>query len=451
MMGKPSSALVLGIGESGAAAARLLRSEGVAVTAVDGADTPALREKAAVLTGEGIRVLTGASVLPDGPFDLGVVSPGIPASSPWVQTLARRGLPLLSELELGWCRRTCRVAAITGSNGKSTAIKWLAESLQQAGLRAAPGGNYGAAICRVVREQPDLDWLVLEVSSFQLETVNTFRPEVGVLLNVLPNHLDRHGDMAAYTALKARLFARAAPSDACIIPHALRGPVRELSGGAGRWITFGTEPDSDYRWQAGSVLQNGAMCADLKGTYFDNEILGPGAAAVVAAAVACGADPDDVGRAARAFQPLPHRMQKVAEAGGVWFVNDSKATNLAAMTGALRMAGRPVRLIAGGLAKETDFSPARHVLAASARGVYLVGRAAEAMRRAWADAVPCVMCGTLERAVERAAAEARPGETVLLAPACTSFDQFRNYEERGVRFVEYARNAATLLQRREGA
>jgi UDP-N-acetylmuramoylalanine--D-glutamate ligase len=449
MKEKWSSALVLGLGESGAAAARLLRSEGVAVTAVDGADTPALREKAAALLGEGIRVLTGVNVLPEESFDLGVVSPGIPASSPWIRELARRGLPLRSELELGWIRRTCRVAAITGSNGKSTAVKWLAESLQQAGLRAAPAGNYGAAICRVVREQPDLDWLVLEVSSFQLETVDAFRPEVGVLLNVLPNHLDRHGDMAAYTALKARLFARAAPSDVCIVPRTLRNTVCELSGGAGRWIIFGTEPDSDYRWQAGSVLQNGARRADLKGTCFDNQVLGPSAAAVVAAAVACGADPGDVERAARAFQPLPHRMQKVAEAGGIWFVNDSKATNLAALAGALRMAGRPVRLIAGGLAKETDFTPARHVLATGARGVYLIGRAAEAMQRAWADAVPCVMCGTLERAVDRAAAEARPGETVLLAPACTSFDQFGNYEERGDRFIEYARKASAALQRRE--
>ncbi|HOW97843.1 MAG TPA: UDP-N-acetylmuramoyl-L-alanine--D-glutamate ligase [Kiritimatiellia bacterium] len=435
-------ALVLGLGESGEAAARLLRAEGAAVMAADGVDTPALREKAGRLSAEGIEVALGANPLPCGAFDLAVVSPGLPPASPWLQEVKRRGIPAISELELGWSRRSCRVVAVTGSNGKSTAVKWLAEALQQAGLRAMPAGNYGAAICRVVREQPGLDWLVLEVSSFQLETVDAFRPEVGVLLNILPNHLDRHGSMESYAALKARLFARTLPSDTCLVPAARRDEVRALSGGAGRWLAFGAGPESDYRWREGRVWRGGAACADLRGTRFDNDVLGPAAAAVVAAAEACGADAACAERAARDFQPLPHRMQKVAEGWGVWFVDDSKATNVAAMVAALRMAGRPVRLVAGGLAKETDFRPAREVLREFARGVYLVGHAAEAMRRAWSDAVPCVLCGTVDEAVRRAAKEAAAGETVLLSPACTSYDQYKNYGERGEHFARCARAVA---------
>ena len=432
-------ALVLGLGESGEAAARLLRAEGVEVAAADGADTPALREKAGLLAREGVAVSLGAHPLPGGDFDVAVVSPGLPPASPWLQEIQRRGIPAVSELELGWSRRTCRVVAVTGSNGKSTAVKWLAESLEQAGLRAVPAGNYGAAICRVAREQPGLDWLVLEVSSFQLETVDAFRPEVGVMLNILPNHLDRHGSMEAYAALKARLFARALPSDICLVPAARRDEVRALSGGGGRWLTFGTGPESDYQWRNGRVWRGGAARADLRGTRFDNDVLGPAAAAVVAAAEACGAEAACVERAARAFQPLPHRMQKVAEGRGVWWVNDSKATNVAALVAGLRMAGRPVRLIAGGLAKETDFTPAREALRDVARGVYLIGRAAEAMRRAWADVVPCELCGTLDVAVRRAAENAVAGETVLLSPACTSYDQYKNYGERGEHFGRCAR------------
>ncbi|MBP7830498.1 MAG: UDP-N-acetylmuramoyl-L-alanine--D-glutamate ligase [Kiritimatiellae bacterium] len=445
------TALVLGLGESGEAAARLLRAEGVAVTVADGAETPALREKVARLAEEGVPVLVGAKELPAGPFDVAVISPGIPASSPWVAELNRRAVPVISELELGWRRRACRVVAITGSNGKSTAVKWLAESLAQAGLRAAPSGNYGDAICRVVRERPNLDWLVLEVSSFQLETVDEFRPEVGVLLNVLPNHLDRHGTMAAYTALKARLFARTRAGDTCLAPCVLREAVRGLAGGAGRWLAFGPEPESDYRWCDGRVWRGDAARADLRGTRFDNEILGPAAAAVVAAAEACGADAACVERAARVFEPLPHRMETAAESGGVRFINDSKATNIAAMVAALQMAGRPVRLIAGGLAKETDFTPARKALAAHARGVYLVGRAAEPMRQAWADVVPCELCGTLDRAVARAAEVAVEGETVLLSPACTSYDQYKNYGERGAHFIRCARERAAAGAPRTGA
>lgn len=433
-------ALVLGLGDSGASAAALLRAEGAAVTALDKADTPELRSRAQALTAQDVRVQLGATSIPNGRFDVCVVSPGIPIFSPWLVEMGRRGVPLVSELELGWSRRAGRTVAVTGSNGKSTAVKWLAESLQQAGVRAAPVGNYGPAVSRVVRESPDLDWMVLEVSSFQLETVSAFRAEVGILLNLNPNHLDRHGDMGTYLRAKARLFSNAAGSDVCIVHESLLERVRPLAGGRGRWVTFGTSAGADYRYEAGEVLRGGKVLAEVGGTYFGNDVLGVTAAAVTAGVEACGLGTDCVARAARVFRPLPHRMETVAEWKGIRFINDSKATNLSAMAAALRMAPGKVRLIAGGLVKEKDFSFVKELLAQRVVGVYLIGLATEDMASAWSDVVPCFRCGTIDVAVRKAGADARAGETVLLSPATASFDQFRNFEERGSRFAQLVRN-----------
>lgn len=435
-MQKYSRALVCGLGGSGEAAAALLRREGAAVLVLDRSQTPELRARAAELERQGIAVrLAPGDSLPPDPFEVCVVSPGVPDSAPWIAAARARGIPVLSELELGWTRCRSRVVAITGSNGKSSAVKWFAESLQQAGLKAEPASNYGPAISKVVRERPGLDWLVLEVSSFQLETVDAFRPDVGILLNIHPNHLDRHKDMRTYLAMKARLFARTVETDTCIVHEPLLAAVRAQSAGRGRWISFGDSPAADYRYEEGSVLCEGRVCADLAGTYFGNGVLGLAAAAVVAGIEACGLDPDCAVRAARAFRPLPHRMELVREIRGVKFINDSKATNLSAMAAALRMMPGKARLIAGGLVKENDFSFVKEVLAEKASGVYLIGQASEEMASAWSDVVPCFRCGTLDAAVVKAGSDARPGETVLLSPACASFDQFRNFEERGQRFA----------------
>ncbi|MCX6998064.1 MAG: UDP-N-acetylmuramoyl-L-alanine--D-glutamate ligase [Kiritimatiellaeota bacterium] len=440
-------ALVCGLGSSGVAAARLLRAEGSAVTALDGDDTPELRARAAPLAAAGVRVLLGAQALPAGGADVAIVSPSLALSSPWLVELRRRGVPLLAELEFGWSRQRGRTIAVTGSNGKSTAVKWLAESLQQAGRRAAPAGNYGPPVSRVVAEQPDLDWLVLEVSTFQLETCRAFRPDIGLLLNIHPNHLDRHGDLAAYTALKARLFARATGDDLCLAPAALLDLVRALSGGRGQWRTFGLTDQADFRYRDGWIWRRGRPLADLRGTRFANEVLGVAGAAVVAALDGAGLPPECAVRAARQFVPLPHRLQTVAELRGVRYVNDSKATNLAALGAALSMTPGPVRLIAGGLVKEKDFGGVKEMLAEKAARVYLIGQAAEALAAAWADAVPCTACGTLAAAVRQAGADARAGETVLLAPACASFDQFKNFEERGDRFMELVAALGVEIER----
>ncbi len=433
-------AVVLGCGASGAAAARLLRADGAGVVVLDDGTAAGAAAQAEALRREGLEVITGRHEWPRGDFDVCVTSPGIPPSSPWIRAARESGLPVLSELELGWSRRRCPVVAVTGSNGKSTLVKWLAESLQAAGLRAVPAGNYGPPVSRVVLEQPAVDWLVLEVSTFQLETVCEFRPEVGVLLNIHPNHLDRHGDMETYEALKARLFARTRTGDTCIVHEPLINQVRSASGGGGLWVTFGVSASSDYRYADGVVTSGGREVLDLRGTLFANDVLGLAGAAAAAALSTCGVDPRIASRSAGTFKPLPHRMQPVGEIRGVRFVNDSKATNLAAMAAALRMIPSKIRLIAGGLVKEKDFTFVKDLLAQKVRGVYLIGQASKKMASAWSDIVPCVFCETLDVAVGRARDDAQAGEVVLLSPACASFDQFKNFEARGDEFARLVRD-----------
>lgn len=431
-------ALVLGLGASGEAAARLLLREGAAVTALDRIESPCV----AALRAAGARVMAGETDLPEGSFDVAVVSPGLSWDAPWLAAARARGIPLLAEVELGRRRFAGRVAAVTGTNGKSTVVKWMTEALQAAGLRAAPAGNYGPPACRVVAEQPDLDWLVLEVSSFQLETTQALRAEVSLCLNLLPNHLDRHGDFATYERMKARLFAHARPDDLCLAHESCGARLRDLSGGRGSWHSFGTTAAAEYVYREGRVTRGAETVGDLRGTYFGNDVLGANAAGVLGAWQGAGLSVDAALAAARAFRPLPHRMEQVAAARGVRCMNDSKATTLSALSAAVRMCGPGTRLIAGGLLKETELGGVKEMLAKHVVGVYLIGRASEQMAAAWSDVVPCHRCGTLDAAADRAWREARPGETILLSPGCASFDQFRNFEERGDRFREVARRLA---------
>ena len=456
-MHKYKSALVLGCGRSGMAAEALLRFEGVETLVLDEPTCGFASFKSQV-----------SSFQPD----RAIISPGFSLKHPWIQDLIARGIPLLSELELGWSRRHCPVIAVTGSNGKSTVVKWICDALSQAGKAGVPCGNYGLPVSAAVMLHEVPDWLVMEVSSFQLETIEQFQPDIGVLLNVLPNHLDRHGDMETYRALKLRLFENMKEENTAILPveffqplepseSGLAGNVQVLekfaekvptlgkptpafghpSGGGDsvrvhprsfvvEYKTFGTEEGADYRFAAGKV---GAV--DLSGTYFDNEVLGAAAAAVAAVGEACGLTPEAMEASARDFEPLPHRLQTVAEINGVSFVDDSKATNLAGMCAALRMTSGPIHLIAGGRAKETGLSFAKDLLVQHVSRLYLIGEASEAMQAVWGDSVTCLPCETLKEAVSAAWASAKPGDTVLLSPACTSFDQFRSFGERGELFV----------------
>lgn len=437
-MGASHRVLVCGLGASGRAAIRLLRGKGVEVFAVDERDVPETREGAALARSLGCEVFLGAEVPLKGWLDAAIVSPGIPVDGPFLSGVRRRRIPLMSEMELGWGHAGRPTVAVTGSNGKSSVVKALAESFRAAGQVAVPCGNYGVPVCQAAMESPGAEWLVVEASSFQLETCTKIHPEVAVLLNLQPNHLDRHGTLEAYARLKARLFARQRKGDVALVPPEWRESVREWSGGRGNWKTFGADPEADFVYSAGRIAEAGGEGIDVAGSYFDNEVLGPNAAALYGAARAAGVPPEAIRTALAGFEPLPHRARIVGERDGVRYVDDSKATNLSAMVASIRMQDRPVWLIAGGRPKETDFSPAVPALRERVRGIFLIGEAAEVLTAAWGDAVPCTPCATLDRAVAAARRAARPGETILLAPACTSYDQFRSFAERGDAFRKIA-------------
>ena len=409
------TALVVGCGRSGRAAEALLRSEGCTVVSICQEITPDYRYE-------------DLHFIPD----VAIISPGFSLQHPWIKDLTERGVPLLSELELGWSRRHCPVIAVTGSNGKSTVVKWITEALAQAGRTAVPCGNYGFPVCAAVMLHEVPDWLVIEVSSFQLETVREFRPDIGLLLNVLPNHLDRHGSMDAYRDLKFRLFENMLGTDTAVVPCELVSSCRNKISSIRK--IFGTEPGADFHYQNGRVGE-----INLNGTRFANEILGAAGASVAAVCAACGISPAAVEASARVFEPLPHRTALVAQIDGVSYVDDSKATNIAAMCAAVKMCSGKVHLIAGGRVKESDFSLAKDLLAQRVSHLYLIGEASGMMQDAWGDAVQCISCGTLEKAVIAARKRAMPGDTVLLSPACTSFDQFRDFNERGDCFAAAVR------------
>ncbi len=433
-------ALILGLGSSGEAAARLLLSRGTRVTVVDAGASPALEVRAEALRAEGAKVWTGSRVFPPGEFDLCVISPGIPLTDDGVVTARQRGVPILSELELGWRHRASRMLAVTGSNGKSTLVKLCREALEKAGLHAVAGGNYGIPVSDLVRQSPAPDWIVAEVSSFQLETVDRFAPDVGILLNLNPNHLDRHGTMEAYQAAKARLFHGMGVGHTAVLPLGAPVAVHAAVPGDCTCRTFALNPEADYRYADGQIVSRWqAASVRVAGTPFDNEIMGVTAAACAAAMEGCGVGTRCVGEAAAGFERLPHRMQTVATIRGVTFVNDSKATNLAAMEAGIRMAPGGVRLIAGGLLKEKDLESVKKVLVNKVRRVYLIGKYSQAMASAWQDAVSCLRCADLKEAVREAWKEAESNEIVLLSPGCASFDQFKSFEDRGEQFLNLVR------------
>lgn len=424
------NALILGAGRSGLAAARLIQARGGRAAVVDAAwKAEALKAFAQ----EGFRCLAvDHSHLPDGDYDLVVASPSIPLTHPWIRIARDRGLALISELELGsvyWCGES---VAITGSKGKSSVVKCLTDTLTRAGRRAVTAGNYGTPLSARVLECPDFGagtLAVVEVSSFQMEHTRTFAPHLAAILNLQADHLDRHGTQEAYAALKRRLFQAQRPGDRAYLPWGL-SPLGIPTG-----VTlerFGPEAWVDWRYVPGAVLHGGATIP-VAGP-FDNPVLGSAAALLCAMLTELGLPPEAISAGLAAYAPLPHRMQRLGEARGVAFIDDSKATSLAATQAALRMVGRNVRLIAGGQLKEDDLDFLDAELTAAARKAYLIGEAQAPLFNAWRDLLPCAQCGTLQTAVRAAFAEAEPGDTILLSPGCASFDQFPGMAARGDAF-----------------
>lgn len=425
----PEKVAVLGLGASGEAAARLLLRLGRNVVVYDSADTPALRERALALEEAGACVRLGAKRCEPGP-GLAVLSPGIDAAAPLPSSAAGAGLPLMAEIELGFALCRCPVAAITGTNGKTTTTSLAHHLLHRAGVRCRAAGNIGTPFCEVVAESESLDWVVLEVSSFQLETIRAFRPRIAAFLNFSPNHLDRYRCLQDYFAAKLRIFENQRPEDFAVVQAGLGLPPL-----AARQVTFSARRPADWTLCEGWVCRKGERVMEMAATRLAGPHNAENAMAALALGECAGADVAKMAAAALDFQPPPHRCELVRELGGVRWVNDSKATTLDAMAKALGGQPGPVVLIAGGKDKGFDFDALLPLVKGRVRLAVLIGEMRERIARSW-PGVPCRLADSLEEAVAAAREAAQPGDTVLFSPGTSSFDMFRDYAERGLRFRE---------------
>jgi len=423
--------VVLGLGISGMEAAKLLQEQGARVTVRDNAaDDAAVNRRAEALRQRGIGVQLGVEIPAASRFDFCVLSPGINPNAPIVRRLRQAGLPMFGEFEVAYRFCQCPIVAITGTNGKTTTTELVDAVLAAGGRRTKASGNIGTAFSAAVRDSANLDVMVLEVSSFQLEHIVEFHPRISVHLNLTPDHLDRYGSMEEYEVAKWQVFRNQTPDDYAIVNTNLRLP--EI---AARKITFSvTGLQADYQLVDGWLVAGGEQVLEQNRT----NLIGPHNAENMLAALAVAdlyhVSREAVIRALCDYKPLPHRCEKVAVIDGVTFINDSKATNIDALEKALLAMRSSVVLMAGGKDKGLDFSGLRPLLREKVKAIVLIGQMSEKLFSAWNSAVPCVRATTLADAVESARHLAKPGDAVLFSPGCSSFDMFKDFEDRGDQF-----------------
>jgi UDP-N-acetylmuramoylalanine--D-glutamate ligase len=423
---------VLGAGLSGSAGALLLRSEGAQVTVLDSAEEKnLLKSTIDNLRTHGVRVICGAPAYEDSAtYHMAILSPGIDPASRLARKFLSRGIETIGELELGWRSCDIPIIAVTGTNGKTTTTELLAQTLNACGQRTIACGNIGKPLSEVAREKQPFDVLTVEVSSFQLEAIRSFRPCISLWLNFAPDHLDRYRSVSDYRAAKLRIFENQTEADVAVV-----NAIEKLPAIRPRTITF-----SAYANQADFCVSQGAIVyhdetvlrlADIKlrGLHNIENLM-----ATLAAGMARGLSFAAMVPPLCTYESRPHRCEFVREVGGVGYVNDSKATNLDAVDKALRAQNQPVILIAGGKNKGFSFDPLRSLVKEKVRSTILIGEMAESIRHSWNGAVECEIASSLADAVERAHASARPGEVVLFSPGTSSFDMFKSYGDRGDQF-----------------
>lgn len=450
--------LVVGLARSGVAAALALRAARAAVVGCDAGDVAAEarreleRAGVAVHAGtEGVDLLAGARAV--------VKSPGVPQEAPVIEAARKLGLPVIGELEIAWRLLPNEFIAVTGSNGKTTTTELIGHIHREAGLPVAVAGNVGTALASLVGKVEPAATIVCEASSFQLEDTEGFAPEAAVLLNLTEDHLDRHGTMEAYAQAKLRVFANQPEQAVAVLPQDLdvgpapgraarvrfgaasasaSGPEPDPPPAAGRGATPTpdlAEHDGRFWWRATPLMDVAEL--RLRGAHNRQNAM-----AAAAVTLARGVDPAAVRSGLATFRGVAHRLEEVATVNGVLYVNDSKATNVASAAVGIASFDGGVHAILGGRGKGGDYAPLAEPVAARCVAVYLVGETAAEIRAALAPTgVPTHDCGDLERAMATARAAARPGEVVLLSPACASYDQYRSFEERGEHFRALATGA----------
>lgn len=431
--------LVVGLARSGCAAARLLAGRGEEVRGVDSGHP----EGAAGLAGEGVEVVldTDGVAQLDGVRTV-VKSPGVPRDVAVIAAALERGLGVIGELELAWRAIPDRFVAVTGTNGKTTTAELIGHLYRSAGEPVAVAGNVGTPLSVLVAAPEPGATVVCEASSFQLEDSVSFAPECAVFLNLAPDHLDRHADLDAYLAAKLRIFANQGNDDLAVYNADEPALAGTDLGGCARRVAFcrGASPECEVSLAEGTIFYAGEPLLPVAELGIFGEHNAANAMAAAAAALSMGLDREAVREGLRSFAGVPHRLERVAEVGGVLFVNDSKATNVASATVGLSAFEPPVHAILGGSEKEEPFAPLVDPAREHCAACYLVGATADRLAAELAPLVEAGVglhrCASLEDAVRRAAAAARPGEVVLLSPACASFDAFENFEARGERFRE---------------
>lgn len=450
---KGKKVLVVGLGKSGLASAVFLRGLGAQVTVSDIRSVEALASELPALLDAGVMVEAGGhGLLTFRRQDLIVVSPGVPLETPELVQARSFGTPIIGELELAARYLRGPVLAITGSNGKTTTTALCGSIFAAAATPSQVGGNIGVPVTALIGESAEEKWNILEVSSFQLETIERFRPKIAVILNITPDHLDRHGSMENYIAAKERIFLRQTPEDFLVL-NAENAETQQAAARARSQVYWfsGTRPvrQGAFVYQDAIVWRANEQAGPepvlrvdeipLKGAHNVENVL----ATVVAARLA-GIPATTIREAVRNFRAVEHRLELVGTIGGVAFYNDSKATNVDAAIKAIAAFPGGVHLILGGKDKNSDYTQLIPWLQERVAAVYTIGAAADKIAVQISGAIRLISCGTLDVALARAAEVAQAGEVVLLAPACSSFDQFENYEHRGRYFKQ-------LVQARQGA
>ncbi len=451
------NAVVIGLGVTGRAAARFLKNRGAQVLAVDSGDAEALAEAAAEMAAHGVKTEIGPlrpALLASA--ELIVISPGVPHTLAPIAAAAGRGAEVIGEIELASRFMNIPMIAVSGTNGKTTATTLIGRILQRSGMRVFVGGNIGEPLIGFVAAGQDAEIAVVEVSSFQLDTADTFRPKVGVMLNVAADHLDRYPDMDAYVASKARLFRNMTPADTAVFNGS--DPQVHAMGEAAkaRRLVFRWAEDDGDAIEEGALLTEAQMTVKMAGIGTIQiamaDFAPPGAhnrenaAAAALAALAAGASVEGVRAAIADFAGLPHRMERVATIAGVDFYDDSKATNVDAVRRAVETFTSPVVLLLGGRDKNTDLAPLASIAAGKVRHAVVMGEAAGRLKKVLAPVVPLTEAGSMAAAVQAAYSVSRPGTAVLLSPACASFDWYENYARRG---EDFRREVETLKRREE--
>lgn len=439
---KGREVLVVGAGVSGVAAARVAAILGARVSLADRKPLEDFPQAAQALQAEGVLLLGGIETWTAAKSpDLAVVSPGIPPTAPIFRSLEQRGVPMVSELELAWQFCPARIAGVTGTNGKGTTCRLLHEMLSEAGLPAVLAGNIGRPLADCLFELTPDHIVILEVSSFQLYTTRTFAPHVAACLNIAPDHLDWHRDLAEYAETKARIFAHQWPDDLALLVVDDPGAAALAGSVVARLAKVSLSEPAEVTWRDGYIIARlpgrAEVRVDASAAASWGEYHRLDAMVAAAAALWLGSPPEAVSAALRAYKHPPHLMTLVAEAEGIGYVDDSKATNVAAALADLahlRQAS-PVIVITGGKDKGTDLRPWAEAVSRQARAAVLIGETAPRLAEI-IQGIPVQQAGSLEEAVAAARRLARAGDTIALIPAASSFDMFTDYADRGAKFAE---------------